>query len=82
MSFNGSGSLGGSLRRSKLEDSSKLMQLYHRRKRQQEQQLRSQFSVGDIAKNLDISKEAAVVVTSTPIHSKDNSSSKYFEYVL
>ena len=43
MSFNGSagsGSISGSLRRSarsKLAESSKLMQLYHRRKRQQEQ---------------------------------------------
>ena len=50
------------------------MQLYHRRKRQQEQQLRSQFSAGDIAKNLDLSQE----VTSTPV--KDNTG-KFFDTI-
>ena len=42
--------------------------------------MRSQFSADDIAKNLDKFKQEhkEIVVTSTPIHGKDNQSSKIF----
>jgi hypothetical protein len=62
---------------------SKLMQLYHRRKKQQEQQLRSQFSAGDISKGFsaDILKEVYGSKSSLLLRevSNDDRTGKFFQ---